>query len=57
MNIREMRVELGDTQHEFADRYQIPFRTIQNWENGVRKPPEYIVSLLERQVKEDLDDS
>ena len=54
MNIREMRVELGDTQSEFADRYHIPFRTIQNRENGVRKPPEYIVSLLERQVNEDL---
>ena len=54
MTIREMRVELGDTQSEFADRYHIPFRTIQNWETGVRKPPEYIVRLLERQVKEDL---
>ena len=54
MNIREMRTELGDTQSEFADRYHIPFRTIQNWETGVRKPPEYIVRLLERQVKEDL---
>ena len=54
MDIREMRVELGDTQSEFADRYHIPFRTIQNWETGVRKPPEYIVSLLEHQVKEDL---
>ena len=47
MNIREMRAELGDTQSEFADRYHIPFRTIQNWETGVRKPPEYIVSLLD----------
>lgn len=54
MNIREMRAELGDTQSEFAKRYRIPFRTIQNWETGIRKPPEYIVSLLERQVKEDL---
>ena len=54
MNIREMREELGDTQSKFADRYHIPFRTIQNWETGVRKPPKYIVSLLERQVKEDL---
>ncbi len=54
MDIREMRKELGDTQSEFAERYHIPFRTIQNWENGVRKPPEYIVRLLERQVKEDL---
>lgn len=42
MNIREMRVELGDTQHEFADRYHIPFRTVQNWENGVRKHPDNI---------------
>lgn len=54
MDIREMRAELGDTQSEFAERYHIPFRTIQNWETGVRKPSEYIVSLLERQVKEDL---
>jgi len=54
MNIREMRIELGDTQSEFAERYHIPFRTIQNWETGVRKPPKYIMSLLERQVKEDL---
>ena len=54
MKIREMRAELGDTQSEFADRYHIPFRTIQNWETGVRKPPEYIVCLLERQVKKDL---
>lgn len=54
MDIREMRAGLGDTQSEFADRYHIPFRTIQNWETGVRKPPEYILSLLERQVKEDL---
>ncbi len=54
MEIREMRAELGATQSEFADRYHIPFRTIQNWETGVRRPPTYMVSLLERQVKEDL---
>ena len=54
MNIREMRTKLGDTQSEFAERYHIPFRTIQNWETGVRKPSEYILSLLEHQVNEDL---
>ena len=32
MNIREMRTRLGDTQSEFAARYNIPFRTVQNWE-------------------------
>ena len=30
MNIREMRTLLGDTQSEFAARYNIPFRTVQN---------------------------
>ena len=54
MNIREMRKKLGDTQSEFAMRYNIPFRTIQNWETGVRKPPEYVIGLLEQRVRKDL---
>lgn len=54
MDIREMRKKLGYTQSEFAERYKIPFRTIQNWESGSRKPPEYFLSLLEHKVKEDL---
>ena len=54
MNIREMRTQLGDTQSEFAARYKIPFRTVQNWETGSRKPPEYIMDLLENRIREDL---
>lgn len=54
MDIREMRAQLGDTQSEFAARYHIPFRTIQNWESGTRRPPEYVVSLLEQRVEFDL---
>ena len=54
MNIRDMRKLLGDTQSEFAKRYNIPFRTIQNWETGVRKPPEYILDLLCARVREDV---
>ena len=54
MNIREMRAQLGDTQSEFSARYHIPFRTVQNWETGMRKPPEYVSDLLEQRIKEDL---
>lgn len=54
MNIREMRTRLGDTQSEFAARYNIPFRTVQNWEAGVRTPPEYVVNLLEGRIRADL---
>lgn len=55
MDIREMRQQLGDTQGEFSARYNIPFRTIQNWETGVRTPPQYVVELLERQVRMDFE--
>ena len=54
MTIREMRNCLGDTQSEFALRYGIPFRTVQNWESGVRMPPDYMIRLLEERVKTDL---
>ncbi len=54
MDIREMRNALGDTQSEFAARYNIPFRTIQNWEAGIRKPPEYVISLLQSRLQSDL---
>ena len=54
MTIYEMRTALGDTQSGFAERYNIPFRTIQNWEAGVRKPPEYVVTLLESRIQSDL---
>ena len=53
MEIREMRSLLSYTQSEFAARYNIPLRTIQNWEAGVRIPPEYVLTFLERQVKSD----
>lgn len=54
MDIREMRIQLGDTQSEFAERYRIPFRTVQNWESGVRKPPEYVLKMLSDRIRDDL---
>ena len=53
MNIKEMREMLGDTQESFAIRYGIPKRTIENWEENKSKPPDYVVRLLERCVKQD----
>ncbi len=53
MTIKELRELLGVSQAEFSRRYGIPKRTIENWESGINKPPEYVLSLLERIVKED----
>lgn len=51
MEIKEMRKELGLTQEMFSKRYNIPKRTIQNWESGKRNAPPYVIELLENAIK------
>lgn len=46
MTIREFRLMLGIKQKDFAEKYQIPLRTLQDWEAGRRTPPEYLPPLL-----------
>ena len=53
MSIRDLRELLEMSQAEFGERYGIPMRTIQSWEEGIRKCPEYVPALLERCVKLD----
>lgn len=53
MTIKELRTITGLSAQKFGDKYKIPLRTIQNWEGEVNKPPEYVLLLLERAVKED----
>lgn len=54
MEIKELRILSGLSQQAFSDKYKIPKRSIENWEIGKRTPPEYVISLLERAVKEDI---
>ena len=56
MTIKEIRSITGLSQAKFGDEYEIPKRTIEDWETGRRKPPEYLLRLLERVVKEDFDE-
>lgn len=55
--IKEAREASGMTQKEMSERLKIPQRTIEDWERGARKPPEWaeilIVKELERIAKED----
>lgn len=44
---KELRAKTGLTQTKFGELFHIPLRTIQNWESGTRKPPEWAVYLLE----------
>ena len=44
--IKALREETGLTQRAFSDMLGIPKRSIENWESGVSKPPEYLVRLI-----------
>ena len=54
MKIKEIRALTGLSQAKFADKYKIPVRTLQGWEGERRTPPEYVLIMLERIVKEDI---
>ena len=44
--IKAKRIELGLTQHQLSEITGVPFRTIQNWEGGKRKCPEYVEKMI-----------
>ena len=50
-----IRKILGVSRAEFSRRYGIPLRTLEEWDAGRRTPPSYVVSLLERVVREDVE--
>lgn len=55
-NIKDIRKAADLTQREFAETYGIPIGTLQHWEAGERKPPEYVLQLLWRVVQADTEE-
>lgn len=53
LRIKDIRKRSGLSQAKFAEKYGIPKRTLENWEQGSRECPEYVLSLLDRVVRED----
>ena len=43
----QMRKNAGMSRKEFAEYFGIPYRTLQDWELGNRKMPEYLFCLME----------
>lgn len=51
---KELRQLSGMTQKEFSEYFGIPKRTIEDWDRGARKCPEYLIALMEyKLVKEE----
>ena len=57
MTVKEIRNLTGLSQVDFANKYDIPIRTVENWETENEKNkrgcPTYIRKMLERLVKID----
>ncbi len=47
MTFKELREGSGMSRGRFAERFEIPYRTVQNWELGLRECPEYLLKLIE----------
>lgn len=49
--LRKMRK--NKTRADLSRTYDIPIRTLEDWEAGKSTPPEYVLDLLERAIRED----
>lgn len=50
MNIKEAREKAGYTRKEVAEKLEIPYRTLENWENGSRECPRYTEKLIVEKI-------
>ncbi len=44
--IKELRKKTGLSQSKFAAKFEIPVRTLQQWEQGISAPPEYLIRMM-----------
>jgi DNA-binding transcriptional regulator YiaG len=51
MTFKELRQASGMTQKEFSEYFGIPKRTIESWEEEIRKCNDYIIELMEYKLK------
>ena len=49
--IKELRESTGMNRKEFCEYFEIPYRTVTEWERGTRKMPDYVLRLLAYKVK------
>ena len=47
----ELRPSTGMTRREFCEYFEIPYRTLQDWELGNRKMPDYLLRLMAYKAK------
>ena len=51
--IKEIRQSTGLSQGKFCEMLNIPKRTLQDWEQGLRQCPQYVADLIAYRVAND----
>lgn len=49
--IKQLREMTGMNRREFCEYFQIPYRTVTEWERDNRHAPEYVLRLLEYYIR------
>ena len=49
--IKKLRESTGMTRKEFCEYFNIPYRTVTEWERDNRHAPEYVLRLLEYYIR------
>lgn len=53
MPFKELREKSGMSRKQFAEYFNIPYRTVQNWELGLRVCPEYLLDLMQYKLEKE----
>lgn len=49
--VRELRALTGMNRKEFCEYFEIPYRTVSEWELDGRHAPDYVIRLLEYYIR------
>jgi len=49
--MKKLREDIGLNRREFSDYMGIPLRTLEEWESGRRRMPDYVLRLIAYQIK------
>ena len=53
MEFKELRQKSGMTQEQFSIYFEIPKRTIEDWDRGTRKCADYLLKLMEYKLRKE----
>ena len=49
--VKNLREQMGMNRREFCEYFEIPYRTVQDWEAEKRELPEYVLKLMVYRAK------